>query len=113
MTKRAYCGGFEVVPTSKNNVFDGAIGGFVYCFVCERSLRAALDAMENALAEDHYKIRLAEFVRVYDAMDWDDQEAQEKHDMLAQKALSEDDVFYGTFYTYTEEEEFSSSSSRS
>lgn len=96
-----FIGSFEVLPgTGSELKKTGSVGAFVYCLCTALNKGQAELRMRQALAEDHYIIKLTDFICAYIDMEFDNEDDQKEFDDHKENAEISDDVIYGEFYSY-------------
>ena len=101
MRKKDFMASLEVAPTLEGQL-DGAIGAFVDCFVSASSIEEALELVKQALLEDNYRILEVEGIRLFSAVDMEDDDAQKEYHAYAEDARRLGDVVYSKFDSYAE-----------
>lgn len=94
----------EVKPLPKSQLNAHGVGALIYCLVPADSRGIARKKLGQALRDDMYQIVKIEFIENYTDYKWDDKKDQLQYDRLAKRAALNDDIVYGPFYTWQQED---------
>jgi hypothetical protein len=95
----------EVEPLIGSQMGNRGVGAFVYCLIPAESKVIAERKLRAALAEDKYRFINLEFLKKYDGFEWASEKEQIEYDRLAKRAALNDELIYGEFYTWKQNEE--------
>ena len=94
----------EVEPLNGSQMKTHGVGAFVYCLIPAKSKIVAQRKLKVALAEDKYRLINLEFLKKYDGFEWESEKDQIEYDRLAKRAALNDELVYGPFYTWKQNE---------
>jgi hypothetical protein len=94
----------EVEPLTSSQMGDRGIGACVYCLIPAESKVLAGRKLKECLVEDKYRLVNLEFLEKYDGFAWENEEDQIEFDRLAKRAALNNELVYGTFYTWKQNE---------
>ena len=95
----------EVEPLPGSQMGDRGIGALVYCLIPAESKIIAERRLKECLDEDKYRLVKLEFLKKYNGFAWENEEDQIEYDRLAKRAALNNELVYGTFYTWKQNEE--------
>ena len=81
------------------------IGAALYALIPAASKREASRRLRIALQEDKYQLVKTDLLARYDEFSCDSDADRSEYDKLAKRAALENDVVYGSFYTWEADED--------
>ena len=94
----------EVAAKPDSEMWGVAKGGFLYCIVPTIDAENAAKNARLALEEDNYQVVEIEEVVKFNNMEWESEEVENNYKELAFDALKANDVIYGPFFIYNEDD---------